>query len=381
MGRDRSVSIILSVILLATVFLAAGLLTSPVYSSEGGLEGEWELVYVKGYGPEGGPVSMEIDDPVYGLEITRTAKGAVSGTIAGIAFTGASDTDGSKSMLRFSLSSGGKEAEVTGGLSISGVLNLVVAIYNADGTPEAYSLLYTRDGKLPHMIDSFSQNITGKWILNSVMGEDIGSLEMTIDSQMSTTACGRMIYNGNPVIGFRLVFSTLEIGSMSLGFLVDDDGNIWTASVKKGLMILYRTEVSAGDVNGTAAYMVRNLGNTSVAIPLHAEGKAWKGTDGFEADGKAVSADHSLRIDTQNDYVISGKLIHDGNEYNLTGAFVAAYSSGTIATELTVSAELCINVGGTEVRAMMFAHGTDAVVLSAFSGTLPGNLISIGLVV
>ena len=379
MGRDRSVTIILSAVLLATVFLAAGLITSPVYSSEGGIEGGWELVYVKGYGPEGDPVSREVDDPAYDLAITKVAKGAVSGTIAGIAFTGASDTDGSKSLLRFCLNSGGKKAEVTGGLSTSGVLNLVVAIYNTDGTPEAYSLLYTRDGRLPHMIDSFSQNITGRWTLNSVIGEDIGSLEMTIDSQMATTACGKMIHNGNPEVGFRSAFSSLEIGSMSMGLLVDDDGNIWTASVKKGLMILYRTEAAATGVSGTAVYMVRNPGNTSVAIPLHAEGKSWRGTNGFEADGNAVSAEgYSVTIDTQNDYVISGKLIHDGDEYSIIGAFVAAYQGLTNA--LTVSAELCINIGGTEVRAMMFIHGTDTVVISVFSGTLPGNLISLGLV-
>jgi hypothetical protein len=382
MGRDRSVTIIVSAILLATVFLAAGLLTSPIYSSEGGIEGEWELVYVKGYGPEGDPVSQEIDDPAYNLVITKIARGAVSGTIAGTTFTGASDTDGSKSMLRFNLSSGGIEAEAVGGLSISGVLNLVVAIYNSDGTPESYSLLYTRDGKLPHMIDSFSQDITGDWILNSVIGDDSDSLKMTITSQMATTACGEIAYNEDPAIGFRSAFSVLEIGSMSWGLLVDDNGNIWNASVKKGLMILYSTEVSAGGVNGTAAYMVRNLGNTSVVVPLHAEGKTWNGTEGYKADGAAVSAqDYSVKIEAQDDYVISGKLVHDGNEYNLIGSFLAAYQNGMIGAALTVSAEICINIGGTEVQAMLFVHGNDTVILSVFSGTLPGSLISMELVV
>ena len=381
MGRDRSVSIILSAILLATVFLTAGLLTSPIYTSEGGIEGKWELIYVKGYGPDGDAVSKEMNNPTYDLEITVAAKGAVSGTIAGNAFTGASDTDGRKSMLRFSLNSSGREVEAVGGLNISGVLNLVVAIYNTDGTPEAYSLLYTRDGKLPHMIDSFSQNITGKWILNSVIGEDIGSLEMTVDSQTATTARGEVIYDGNPAIGFRSAFSSLEIGSMSLGLLVDDNGSIWAASVKKGLMILYRMEASSGSVNSTAAYMVRNLGNTSVAVPLDAEGKTWNGTEGYKADGTAVSADHSVMIEAQDDYVISGKLIHDGSEYDFIGAFMAAYPGGIVSPALAVSAEICMNISGTEVRAMMFVQANGTMVISAFGGILPGNLISLELVI
>ena len=381
MGRDRSVTIIVSVILLATVLLAAGLFTSPTYSSDRDMEGEWFLVYVKGYDSDGNYAAYEVSDPASNLIIEAVAKGAVSGSMSGIAFTGASDTGGGKGMLRFSVSSGGNETQAVGGMNISGILNLVTVTYDTSGGSEARSLTYTRDGKVPHMIDSFSQNLTGDWILNSTDG-GVDSLSMTIISQETTTAQGEIKYDGDPAIGFRLALSVLEIGSMSLGLLIDDDNTIWLVSVKKGLMILYRTETSAGSIENISAYMVRNLGQTTVTVPLHAEGITWKGTEGFDEYGNAVPADeYSITVDEQNDYIISGKLIFNSTEYDLAGAFVAAYQSGMTTTKLTVSAELCINIGGTEVRAMMFANGSDTVVLSVFSGTLPGDLISMEFVV
>jgi hypothetical protein len=381
MGRDRSVTIILSVIMLATVVLAAGLFTSPMYSSDRDIEGEWFLVHVKGYDSDGNYVSHEVSDPASNLIIKTTAKGAVNGSIRGVPFTGASDTGGGKGMLRFSISSGGNNTQAVGGMNISGILNLVTVTYDAGGASEALSLTYTRDGKVPHMIDSFSQNLTGKWVLNSEV--DIGvPVSMNIISQAATTAQGDIKYDDDPAIGFRMALSVLEIGSMSLGLMIDDNNTIWLISVKKGLMILYRAETSAGSVDGTAAYMVRNIGHTIVTVPLNVEGTSWEGTEGFDEDGNEVVADeYSIRVDKQNDYIIWGKLTFNGTEYDFMGAFVAAYQSGLIATELTALAEICMNIGGTEVRAMLFAHGTDKIIISVFGGTLPGDLISMEFVV
>ena len=374
MWRDRSSMLFLATIIISSAVLVAGLATFPVFFGDGDLSGDWELAHVRGYDTDGDLVCKEINDPAYRLSVTDLPGNAVELSAMGSSFTGSANGN----ILRIKDTT--DNIEIIGNLLARDALNLAVAIHDPVGpTTEVYSLVYTRDGKLPKMIDYTSLNLVGDWNVNSILGTSaFSSVSATITSQDVSVSSGTVTYGGAPT-EFKIAYLMMGSDSTYFGISIDGDGNFRPISVKKGLMIIYCADMTATGVTGGGIYMTRNPGTMFVEAPIHLGGTVWNGTVGTERDGTAVAADaYSLRVTWQEDHAVSGKLIGNGDEFEFVGVFMG--SPYSIPPTVIALLELYINIGGNEVRAVMFIPGTGSFTLTAFQGDLPLNTVSMDFV-
>lgn len=372
MGHDRSVIAMICVIAVSTVVLFAGLATSPIYFGNDDIDGDWHLTYARGFDQDG--MAVDTETPNSGIVMSiglrnGVAKGSVAIDGTEVGFQGTSN----ENMMRFRFDMNGIEIQGIGCIYVPGVLLITVVSYGPDGT-EAYSLLFTRDRVLPHMIEDFSQNLDGKWFSGSVRNIGIGVTEICMDvtAQNVSVSQGLISYDGGTERGFKLVASMLQNERMNMGLLVDDDGRVWTISVKKGLIAMYNAIVTTGCLDGTSAYMVRNAGNITVSVPASIGGTEWVAHSVYRADGNGVDAVITMNIHGQKDNILSGEIMMNDRTYEFVGAFVTGSPSDP------VSAELCLDMNGTDVCASVYING-DEMLFVTYYGTLPDDVVSVSL--
>ena len=355
----RTIAVVTSVLLLSTAVFVGGLVFSPMFGDKN-MEGDWYLTWAAGRSSDGADVS-DVFAPYSLLRISVSPGGSVCGSMDGADFTGASE-DG---MIRFSLALMGGTAQMMGILRTPNALN-IVAVVHGGGSYGSYSLLFTKDSVLPHMIEEIQTHITGDWMTGHIGGSGgVTDIRMNVAGQNSSIAYGTMDKDGTET-GFCLAVSMVKNETMNAGLLVTEDGTFWTISVKKGLMIMHTASVSGGDVVDVYAYLVRDPGNIFVPVPVSFNtGDVWKGRTGYDPLGESDISAYTLSITDQTDGIIYG---------NITGGAGCVFVGVFFASE-PAAAELTLLIGGNEVLATMFVSG-NTMHVAAFGGSLFDDMVS-----
>ena len=358
MDFKRSATVIISILILSTVLYAVEKVTSPFSSSDiDDIEGDWYLTYTREYDSDGngaeGTEGLQFD-----LSVSSTENGVLKGTLNGTDFVGALYDH----FIRFQIVAPTYSLQAIGKVTTSSILNLSIMLSDATGSG-AYSLLFTRDNVLPSMIEFISYDVTGDWICNGIKGADPGFQEISINviSQNISVCHGTMDRDGT-VLKFSAVIAMMGNDNMNIGLLMDENGEYWIMSAKKGLIALYSASASAGTAENTRIDMVRDKGSTYVPVPEDVHGKTWTGTTGYDINGTASEITNiKAEVSEQNETLIRGKMTINGTEYEFAGMFVMTSSS---AAELRIA-------GTGEIHAMLFMQNEGMRIIMFGEETLP----------
>jgi hypothetical protein len=360
MDFKRSAAVIASIVMLSAVFYVAGIATSSLYGFDDDINGEWYLTYAKKYDSDGN-LTEGIEGMQFDLSFS-VENGSMKGTLNGTDFVGALF----QHILRFQADIPEGSFQAIGKLSTPNDLNICAVLFDGS-VSESYTMLFTRDNVLPNMIEFLSLNVTGDWICNDIKGADPGFQEISLNiAEQSTSVCHGTMDRDGTVSKFSAVISMVDNDNMNFGLLLDENGELWLLSTKKGLMVLYSVSASSGAVESSRIDMVRNAGNIYIPVLSDIGGTTWTGTIGYDVDRNGSEiGDYTTEITEQNENLIRGKISSGIVDYEFEGMFISTLPN---AAELRIA-------GSAETFAMMFVDGDSMKIMMFGPETLPGGYL------
>lgn len=328
----------------------------PVKGDEASVLGDWQLTFVRECGnPDTGPEHFKTGKTA---KFETYGDGRISGTYDGMEFKGSIKAG----YLRFSIPLADGSIDFLGYRDSRTSLNVCAASFE-EGVSKTYMLLFTRDGKMPHLTDVQPYTLRGKWISQSVYDRAgiIKDVTIDIDRQDVSVMRGGMELGGE-TRELSLAFTMLQNGNLYNGMAMDDKGNLWTVMAKKGLMVLSCKGMQGGEISDTVAYMVRDKGPTYLPVPADLSDKVYRGTYGYKADGTSSSISGYSITFGQNDCRFSG---------TLQGAGTPVVVAGIITTSLPIAAEVILACNGKTVHGTLYIGENHTIKMIMYDGAVP----------
>jgi len=293
--------VIVAVVIVAAIGIPQ-LMSAISNPSESDALGDWKLSKYSGYSYDGERVDMAYDDPVvsaYGLKITESKDGRISGTYRDIAFKGAI----TGRIFESSFTNSGESFNIFGYLDSGSEMHLGVASVK-DGEVSSSMSVYNRDGSRTVYSDD-CKSVVGTWNVDYsvINGETDTVSSLKIEEQDFSIFRGTVTY-GSLTFATSGFMTPSMIGPTNLGMMVDSNGNIWHTLTMRGQVRL---------MNDISEFMMTEDGGyTQSFIRTNVEGCSRQSSEGY-----------TLAINDQESYTIEGTL-NMGGEYSLYGSYISS---------------------------------------------------------
>lgn len=198
--------------------------------------------------------------------------------------------------------------------------------------------IFTRDGSMPHLLDYVSFDDKGVWISRDIYDSTglVTSMTMDITSQNVTVLYGTMQINDDAEVGFCAVFSLFLNSSMNVGYLIDENGNVWIAMASRGLISIYSSDYVDSEFQDVQVSLTMDPGNITMPVSVDIGGD-WEGLHGYMygSDDPVDISDYSLSIE-QESCRIYGDMASEED----------VLFEGLVCISLPKVAEITINIEG-----------------------------------